>query len=546
MKHVLTILLLFLCYQSHCQLFTNFNSDNSSLPSNKINCIAIDADGTKWIGTDNGFAALLPNEEWKIYNNPNTSDTLLTQITAVTIDRQGNKWLASFRDKIYLIKLDKNGNYLLHNEIPVFQNKNYYINSIAIDHNGSKWLATKAGGVWQINQQGKWFCYDMSIVPEFMTDEINAVAVDEKNEKWVASAAGLWSTQDGKEWTPYDIFDNITTVEVDAKGSVCIGVSDKKGRQKLYCNSQLFKLSKDFSSNKYFKIKGMSIDREGIVWAVGTGIARYQNDERNLFDLNTTEFTSNLASCVEFEDGIGVLWIGTSDKGLYRLGIYEKKQTFSVDSLAGKQLQISHNQQGGDINLKQVEVKKVEMKIEEKVEVEEAEIANNSKNISLTTNSTSKTPLSLNTVKVEKIITTFPVDSLEEANATVTLNNKSLKKGEIINLENIQFKTASFELSNNEGVETLLAFMKENPDVQIELSGHTDKNPDIYHPDYKRLSQTYMELSLKRVETVAKYLRNKGIEASRIVTKGYGGEKPLFNHSTERNRRVEMRILKIR
>ena len=387
----------------------------------------------------------------------------------------------------------------------------------------------------------------MSIVPEFMTDEINAVAVDEKNEKWVASAAGLWSTQDGKEWIPYDIFDNITTVEVDAKGGVCISVSDKKGRQKLYCNSQLFQLSKDFNSNKYFKIKGISIDREGVVWAVGTGIARYQNDERSLFDLNTTDFTSNLASCVEFEDAIGVLWIGTADKGLYRLGIYEKKHEVLVDSLAGKQPQIAHNQQGGSLNLQKVEVKNVQTQIDEKIEVDEMEIANNDKNISLIANPTaSKTPLSLNTVKVEKVTTIFPVDSLEEANATVTLNNKTLKKGEIINLENIQFKKASFELSNNEGVETLLFFMKENSDVQIELSGHTDKNPDKDHPDYKRLSQTYMELSLKRVETVAKYLKNNGIESNRIVIKGYGGEKPLFNYSTERNRRVEMRILKIR
>lgn len=545
MKHLLTILFLLVSYQAHCQLFTNYTSSNSSLPSDKINCIAIDPDGTKWIGTDGGFVALLPNDEWKVYNKPNSTDTLLTQISAVTIDKQGNKWLASFRDKIYLIKLDKDGNYVLHNEIPVFQNKNYYINSIAIDHQGNKWLATKAGGVWQISSQGKWFCYDMSIVPEFMTDEINAIAVDEKNEKWVASAAGLWSTQDGKEWMPYDIFDNITTVEVDAKGSVCIGVSDKKGRQKLYCNSQLFQLAKDFSSNKYFKIKAISIDREGVVWAVGTGIARYKNDERNLFDLNTTEFTSNLASCVEFEDGIGVLWIGTADKGLYRLGIYEKKQEVLADSLAGKQPQIVLNPKGGSMNLQKVEIKEVEVKIDEKLEVEETEIAGRSKDVSFATNPTAKTPLSLNTVKVEKVVPIFPVDSLEEANATVTLNNKVLKKGESINLENIQFKKASFELSSTEGVETLFLFMRENPEVQIELSGHTEKNPDKDHPDYKRLSQTYLELSLKRVETVAKYLRNKGIEASRIVTKAYGGERPLFNYSTERNRRVEMRILKI-
>ncbi|MCU0391807.1 MAG: OmpA family protein [Thermoflexibacter sp.] len=506
--------------------------------------MAIDADGTKWIGTDKGFAMLSPDEEWTVYNKPNTIDTLLTKITAVTIDRQGNKWLASFRDKIYLIKLDKAGRYVLHNEIPVFQNKNYFINDIAIDHDGNKWLATKAGGVWKIDTNGKWFCYDQSIVMEFMTDEINAIAVDERNEKWVATAAGLWSTQDGKDWQPYEIFDNITTVEVGNKGEVCIGVSDKKGRQKLFCNDVLFKLSKDVSSNKYFKIKDLTIDREGIVWAVGTGIARYQNDERALFDLNTSGFTSNSASCVEFENQKGVLWIGTSDQGIFRLGIYEKKQEVIADSIGSKQPQLVHNPNGGNLNLNQVEVKNIETKVDEKIEVEEEEIASAKKEINITgDNTNNKTSI----IKIEKVPTPISLeDSLAEATATVTLDNKVIKKGEIVNLENIQFKKASYELSSTEGVETLLRFMKENPEIHIELSGHTEKNPDKDHPDYKRLSQLYLELSRKRVETVSKYLTSKGIDISRIVTKAYGGEKPLFNYSTERNRRVEMRVIKIR
>lgn len=530
MRYLLIFISYLICYQAHSQLFTNYNSSNSPLPFDKINCIAIDQDGTKWIGTDKGFAALLPNEEWKVYNKPNSTDTLLTKITAVTVDKQGNKWLASFRDKIYLFKLDKAGNYLFHNEIPVFQNKNYYINDIAIDHNGNKWLATKAGGVWKIDTQGKWFCYDQSIVLEFMTDEINAVAVDERNEVWVASAAGLWSTKDGKEWQPYDIFDNITTVEVGDKGQVCIGVSDKKGRQKLYCNDVLFKLAKDVASNKYFKIKDLTIDREGIVWAVGTGIARYQKEERALFDLNTSGFTSNLATCVEFEDSKGVLWIGTADQGLFRLGIYEKKQEVQADSLSSKHPQIVLNPSTGNLNLNQVAVKPAEIKIQE----EETEIVPNEETV--VSVKPEATPPS--TYSIE--------DSLADANATVTLANKTIRKGEIINLENIQFKKASYELSSTEGVETLLMFMKENPEVHIELAGHTEKNPDKDHPDYKRLSKLYLELSQKRVETVAKYLINKGINASRIITKAYGGEKPLFNYSTERNRRVEMRIIKIK
>lgn len=81
--------------------------------------------------------------------------------------------------------------------------------------------------------------------------------------------------------------------------------------------------------------------------------------------------------------------------------------------------------------------------------------------------------------------------------------------------------------------------LKENPNINVELSGHTDgRGTDSYN----------LRLSQKRVENVKKYLTSKGISASRLKTVALGKAKPVALNTTEegraQNRRVEIRIIK--
>jgi outer membrane protein OmpA-like peptidoglycan-associated protein len=127
----------------------------------------------------------------------------------------------------------------------------------------------------------------------------------------------------------------------------------------------------------------------------------------------------------------------------------------------------------------------------------------------------------------------------------VIFNKKEIKKGEAISLENIEFNIKSYSLNNAEGVQTLVDFMRENPKVRIEISGHTDKNPHPAHPSYARIAKQQLDLSSQRVTTVYKYLIDRGIDASRIEKKAYGGTKPLVKFNSSENRRVEMKILEV-
>ncbi|NCB08726.1 MAG: OmpA family protein [Bacteroidia bacterium] len=86
-------------------------------------------------------------------------------------------------------------------------------------------------------------------------------------------------------------------------------------------------------------------------------------------------------------------------------------------------------------------------------------------------------------------------------------------------------------------LDKLVTVLNHYPDTDIEVQGHTDsKGSDAYN-------QT---LSEQRAGNVSKYLFSKGINNSRVATKGFGESLPKYSNDTEdgraQNRRVEFMI----
>ena len=82
--------------------------------------------------------------------------------------------------------------------------------------------------------------------------------------------------------------------------------------------------------------------------------------------------------------------------------------------------------------------------------------------------------------------------------------------------------------------------MTDNPQLEVlQVEGHTDATGGAA---FNR------KLSQQRAESVRAYLIKKGIEAKRLVAKGFGPDKPIADNGTdagrEQNRRVEFNILK--
>lgn len=117
-----------------------------------------------------------------------------------------------------------------------------------------------------------------------------------------------------------------------------------------------------------------------------------------------------------------------------------------------------------------------------------------------------------------------------------------IDRGEPIVLKDIYFEFDSAELAEDseDGINVILNFLNDNPDVNVILEGHTD---DVGNEDYN------MALSERRAENVKNALIDRGVSAERIKAKGCGSTQPLLPNKLNDelkflNRRVTMTVVK--
>jgi len=113
--------------------------------------------------------------------------------------------------------------------------------------------------------------------------------------------------------------------------------------------------------------------------------------------------------------------------------------------------------------------------------------------------------------------------------------------GEIVILQQVEFDTgkASINPVSNGLLDAVAQVFRDHPEIaSVEVQGHTDNRGS---------DDLNTALSQQRAESVVKALVRRGIEAGRLVAKGYGPSRPLMANLTTagraKNRRVEFHIL---
>lgn len=123
---------------------------------------------------------------------------------------------------------------------------------------------------------------------------------------------------------------------------------------------------------------------------------------------------------------------------------------------------------------------------------------------------------------------------------TLDIPLSPVKAGNTVALNNIFFDTNSAEIKPESKTELnkLVAFLKQNATVKIEVGGHTDNVGD---------DKANLTLSDKRAKSVAAFLVTSGIDTLRITSKGYGETKPVATNDTDegkaKNRRTEITVV---
>lgn len=116
-----------------------------------------------------------------------------------------------------------------------------------------------------------------------------------------------------------------------------------------------------------------------------------------------------------------------------------------------------------------------------------------------------------------------------------------IEVGVTVRLKNIYFDFDRTTLKDESFTELdkVVEFLKQNPSVEIEISGHTDnKGSDEYNES----------LSQGRSEAVVQYIVTQGIDGYRLTARGYGESKPIDTNDSEEgranNRRVAFTVMK--
>ena len=92
-------------------------------------------------------------------------------------------------------------------------------------------------------------------------------------------------------------------------------------------------------------------------------------------------------------------------------------------------------------------------------------------------------------------------------------------------------------------LDKIFQLLIDNPEIKVELSSHTDARGEAGYN---------LELSQKRAESVVNYLVSRGVEAERLIARGYG-ESSLLNYcggfvecdeaDHQINRRTEFKVI---
>ena len=94
---------------------------------------------------------------------------------------------------------------------------------------------------------------------------------------------------------------------------------------------------------------------------------------------------------------------------------------------------------------------------------------------------------------------------------------------------------ADLRPGSGEVIDTVAEVLKANPDLRLEVQGHTDSTGS---------AERNRELSLKRAQSVVAALGLYGVEANRLVPRGFGPDQPVADNADEQgrqqNRRVEL------
>jgi len=296
------------------QLFAqNFMLKNLPLDSiHIINTIAVEANGTRWFGTEKGLLSIGSDRRivnLKIQTSPQDTTTVMA-VSSIFIDQQQNKWIGTYTGQVF--KLTSQG---------VFEKYDFskfgesMITNILIDKNNNIWISTAGNGLYMMNNGGD----IMNLTAENSSlphNQVFALHLDSQGMAWIGTRKGLSKLSGMNNWDIEKKIEGEVTAVAEYNGDLWVGVVGLQETE-LWRYENYRKWTKIELPNflRHTRFMRFAFDKSGKLWAATDRIANLDNGMWNLYgDENglTTDATNYLAF-----DQENNLWVGANGKGLY-------------------------------------------------------------------------------------------------------------------------------------------------------------------------------------------------------------------------------------
>ena len=204
-------------YVNSSGTWLTYTTDNSALPDNSINGIAVDSNNVKWFTTINGLVSF-NGVDWSVYTTDNGLPT--NGLDIIEFGPDNTLWLTSYSVGAFMYNLSSSTVYNTANGM--LSNS---VMDISFGDDGTVWFGTQ-GGICGLKSDQWTYLYD----PNGPIDNyVYSAAVAPDGTKWFGTSSGV-SRFDGVEWTHFTEDDglsnnSINDIAIDADGRVWFGTS---------------------------------------------------------------------------------------------------------------------------------------------------------------------------------------------------------------------------------------------------------------------------------------------------------------------------------
>jgi len=557
-------------------------------PNEAVRCIFIDKENFKWLGTDRGL--------YRMINLENDPELIVTDsITAITEDKKQLLWYGN--RNLLLSSEDLSQKIFLNQAKGDITCMNYF--------NGDIWVGTTEGLYRVSDDQSRILNHYNTKNSKLKSNAINMLYLDTENKLWVGTDAGVavidqkdwdyyeadhkitgaintgegvWLLAEKKMWLIYkedgrDRWQDAAVKRGLSRGPVRALAADSKGR--IYVASEILvqfdpvtdkalQIDEDygFVSSQTLSLK---CDKNDDLW-VGTA-------DRGLFKMDMIDSEDEKFTVVAFSKGeikcpndktASIILVVNGGKTPYRYQWSDPSYKGSkLDSIGGGTYSVTVTDAEGEEYIANVAVKAPEplqMELVSKQAVSELNRKDGKATIKITGGtepyrtlwSNGKSGLIVgnlsggkHTVKIADKNHCQMIGELyiEQPKVLPELIREKIVIGQTLRINELYFLADSAIISDesNQVLDEIRTFLKANPDISIEIGGHTNGTPSHEYCD---------RLSNARAKNVAYYLYNKGVPEAQISYKGYGKRVPIASNDTQsgrqKNQRVEIKIVSIK